>query len=355
MLCLEESRHGLHVCMSDPCPFEAVGRPDNHRGLPFSQLAQLEQIDKTMLVELVPNMQLVIRRYVGTLDESQVRGREARILKHTRPGQIGAYTVHCWSSAFEDMIETLQKVLSAADVVFVPGLALCSDLPDKVPRFDDPAGLVELRRLALPAMSKAERMLVIGDRELGFSRCPHCFREIFEASKLSNLITYVWPHWKLDILAFKNSPDNLQLPMPWDEDETTEADETQNEDNVHDAQDSQKESFKATEGSQRKLKRVDKAPDKEEKEQGGDSSKDPVQEVREFLQDRVVNYIYAMQAATEEPHLRNERLLCHYEEQERLVTQKEVRRRHLRGECKLEDEIRENTRYMSTLQKSLEQ
>jgi len=351
MLCLEEGRRGHHVCMLNPCPFEAAGtKPDNHRGLPYLPLARFGPSDQTNMVELVPNMQLVIRRYVGTMDHSQVRGREGRILRNTRPGEIGAYVVHCWSSAFEDMVETLQRVLAADDVVLVPGLALCSDSADRVPPVDDPDGLVEIRRMALEAIPRAERMVVIGDQQLGFSKCPHCFKEIFEASKRSSLITYVWPHPKLDINSFKNSAANLELPMPWDEDETAEADQTQDEGSGETAQDIQRNLLRSS------GRATDKVADKREQGQGDDNNKsNPVQELREFIQDRAVNYIYAMQATTEEPFLRHERLLLHYEEQERLVAQKEVRRRHLRGECKLEDEIRENTRYMSTLQKNLEQ
>merc|ERR1712079_24259 len=81
---------------------------------------------------------------------------------------------------------------------------------------------------------------------------------------------------------------------------------------------------------------------------------DPVQELREFVQDRAVNFVYALQALAEEPQARMDRLLCLYEQQERLVTQKEVRRRHQRSELKLEDEVREHARYMSNVQNNLD-
>jgi len=292
---------------------------------------------------LLPSTQLVIQRYVGTMDKSQVRGKEAGILRHTMPGQTGAYVVHCWSSAFGDMVETLQRVVEADDVVLVPGLALCSDLPSKVPQFDDPDGIVELRCMALTAMSKAERVVVIADQQLGFSRCPQCVREISEASRRSSLVTYLCPHLSLDMARFGNCAANMQLPMQWDEDGTTEADETQNEGTVHAGQDSRK----GSKGS--------KATDDGKEGQGSDSNTDPVQELREFVQDRAVNFVYALQALAEEPQARSGRLLCLYEQQERLVTQNEVRRRHLKGECKLEEEVREHARYISNLQKNLEQ
>merc|ERR1719410_2173157 len=107
--------------MSDPCPFEDLGKHDNHRGVPYLTVAELGPLDQTLLVELTPSMQTVIQRYVRTMDQSKVSGKEAQILRQTMPGQTGTYVVHCWSSAMDDMLETLQMVVAADDVVLVPG------------------------------------------------------------------------------------------------------------------------------------------------------------------------------------------------------------------------------------------
>lgn len=206
---LESSpRCGYHVCMYQPCPFKPLKtsvsmKDDDHRGIPYVGAVSLSAEEEEKLEDMVPDVQLVLRRYARPKDKGFSQGREQEILAPRKPLKTGVYVSHSWTEPFNDFMDTLRRALDKEDVIFMPRLALADAEP--WPKGGDYVSM-QRRNNAVLGLRRSDKLVIIADKALGFARCLQCGYEIWEA-KEGFLPCFLWPHRDLDLMQLKVAVD----------------------------------------------------------------------------------------------------------------------------------------------------
>jgi len=320
---MREGRHkSYHVCILDPCPFRPINKPrfDDHRGLPFVTQGALDDTDSDdeELQSLSPNMHLVVRRYVWPF--GQGTGKNTTLAPDSqRSPKIGTYVTHNWAEPFADFVQTLRTALDGEDTVFVPGLMMGSGAV--IHGRTGGTGNVEQRPWAT-ALRKAERLLVVADRALGFAQCVWCAFEIMKAREMQ-LPAVFWPHEAADLGKLKETLGRIDIEaaaeMPC----------------MAAAATNESEEIRQALGAAI----LGKPPDNEAASR----------QLRSFLQKRVKCFISALRGANEFREFNPERLRLLCAEQERRATVKEASGDHSRHMERMRAEVQERNKVIQRL------
>jgi len=206
---LESSpRCGYHVCMYQPCPFKPLMtfvtmKGDDHRGIPYVPATTLSAEEEASLEDVIPDVQLVLRRYARPKEKGFSQGREQEILAPRKPLKTGVYISHSWSEPFNDLMDTLQRALDKEEVIFMARLAL----PDSEP-WPNGCDYVSMQRRnnTVLGLRRSDKLIIVADKEFGFAHCLQCGYEVWEA-KEGFLPTFLWPHRDADLMQLKSSVD----------------------------------------------------------------------------------------------------------------------------------------------------
>jgi len=273
--------------------------------MPFVQYQRLSETAE--LIPLVPNVSFIMRRYI--IPPSHADSHEALLIKPRQPLKVGAYITHTGSDSFMDFVDTLERAFDPDDAIFVSTFARA--------RGAAAAQKQDLESFSqhpcAQALQHAEKLVVVVDKGLSFTQCLWCNYEIKWAREWRTA-SFVWPHTDVELVELQNTISNIDL---------TDLVSSNPEDEYN---------FRiAIDGNNLDLQAVS-------------------QQLREFLQDRLVSYAAAFQRATDFSEISTEKVRRLHVEHERRTAIKEFEWEHKELKSATSQRIDELEKELASLQ-----
>jgi len=208
-LCMHGGRYkSYHVCLSNPCTYRPIdkSRFDDHRGVPFISRSALEDDEVEACLDLDPNMNLVVERYIKPATKGTGKSH-ALLMNPKTPLRIRAYISHAWGENFIDLVDTLVSALDKDDVLFLSSFAF----DQHATRHQQNGGsdAVDARPFA-QALREANKLIVVVDKALNFAQRFWCGYEIKRAQEWL-IPTFLYPHRQVDLVQLKEVVDRLDV------------------------------------------------------------------------------------------------------------------------------------------------
>jgi len=201
------------------------------------------------------------------------------MIRPRQPLKVGAYISHTGTDSFTDFVETLERAFDPDDAIFMSSFARAHD------------AILDTRKSDLEqhpcarALQNAEKLVIIADKALSFTQCLWCNYEIKWAREWRTA-SFVWPHKAVELVELQKTIETLDLSK-------LVSSNPEDEYNFR----------KAIDGNSLDLQALS-------------------QQLREFLQDRIVSFAAAFQRAADLKEITPEKVRRLHVEHERRTAMK---------------------------------
>jgi len=195
-----EDNECVHVCRRQPCKYDG-----DHRNVKMKR--RIEVTDRTTLQPMVPNMYIVVDRYLKP--QCMAKGPNMSFSKLTNPGgmPITAFVSHTWLEPFRDFVTTLQIALDPDEAIWVCSFALPQTQKQGI------ADMLNTDLNKVPfslALKHAAKLIVVLDKGLQILKRAWCIYEI-EKARRWGIPTLLWAHQPGILMALKRSIDSIDF------------------------------------------------------------------------------------------------------------------------------------------------
>lgn len=195
-----EDHDCVHVCRRQPCRFD-----NDHRNVKLKR--RIEMTDRTVLKPMVPNMYIVVDRYLKPQCLAKGPGVSYSRLKNPDGLPITAFVSHTWLEPFRDFVNSLKIALDPDEAIWVCSFAL----PQAQKQGVSAMLSKDLNKVPFSlALKHAQKLVVVLDKGLSILQRAWCVYEI-ERARRWGIPTLLWAHQPSILMALRNSIDVIDF------------------------------------------------------------------------------------------------------------------------------------------------
>merc|ERR1719247_2490115 len=189
-----ENHECVHVCRRQPCRFDG-----DHRNV--KQKRRMEITDRTVLRPMMPNMYIVVDRYLKPQCLAHGPNLSYSKLKNPDGLQISTFVSHTWLEPFRDFVSSLKIALDPDEVIWVCSFAL----PQNEKQGIEAMLQKDLNHVPFSlALKHATKLVVVLDKGLSILQRAWCIYEI-ERARRWGIPTLLWAHQPSILMNLRSS------------------------------------------------------------------------------------------------------------------------------------------------------